>query len=251
MGTRKLYGFQDVIIFTLTDITPLRKTSLGGIDVAACMAHDIRNPLAALKGFVQLLFKDLEETLTSKQKDYYRRIELAIHTMKETIKAMTFLSKVDCQEVGIQEISLGEVVGSAIEQLEICIQDSEAEIINDNEEGTMVLGNERLLNIVIVNLLSNAIKYGGNPPEVHIVYSDIGNGIVRFYIRDNGSGLTPQQMTQLFTPFRRFRGKVEGIGMGLVSVKMIVEKLGGQVGVESKVGKGSTFWFTLPAVREV
>jgi len=78
----------------------------------------------------------------------------------------------------------------------------------------------------------------------------IEGGTVRFWVRDNGAGIPLENQKQLFTPFVRLNQvHVEGYGLGLSIVRRIVEKLGGQVGVESKVGQGSTFYFTLPAVR--
>jgi signal transduction histidine kinase len=105
---------------------------------------------------------------------------------------------------------------------------------------------------VWVNYVSNALKYGGEPPLVS-VGGEIQPGAehVRFWVRDNGPGLTQDQQDRLFTPFTRLgQIKVEGHGLGLSIVQRIVDKLGGEVGVDSAPGQGSTFWFTLPAPGE-
>lgn len=106
--------------------------------------------------------------------------------------------------------------------------------------------------------MSNALKYGGRPPRLELGgellpnVSDsslITSRPARFWVKDNGPGLTPEQQARLFTPFERLsQVKVSGYGLGLSIVKRIVEKLGGTAGVESEVGYGSTFYFTLPAV---
>jgi two-component system, sensor histidine kinase and response regulator len=109
---------------------------------------------------------------------------------------------------------------------------------------------------VWVNYLSNAMKYGGRPPCLelggellpNVAGSDITSRLARFWVRDNGRGLTLQERARLFTPFERLsQANIGGHGLGLSIVKRIAEKLGGTVSVESEVGQGSTFYFTLPA----
>ncbi|MEA3338766.1 MAG: ATP-binding protein, partial [Chloroflexota bacterium] len=98
--------------------------------------------------------------------------------------------------------------------------------------------------------ISNAIKYGDQPPRVELGATVQANDTLRFWVRDNGLGLTSEEQAQLFTPFTRLGlGRAKGHGLGLSIVRRIVEKLDGQVGIESKVGQGSVFSFTLPAVQ--
>jgi two-component system sensor histidine kinase/response regulator len=101
--------------------------------------------------------------------------------------------------------------------------------------------------VVWANYISNAIKYGGRPPHIELGATAQDDGMVRFWVRDNGAGLTPEEQTRLFIPFTRLdQVQVKGHGLGLSIVRRIVGKLGGQVGVESQVGQGSVFSFTLP-----
>jgi signal transduction histidine kinase len=101
---------------------------------------------------------------------------------------------------------------------------------------------------VWVNYMSNAIKYGGCPPRVELGAEAQSKDGVRFWVRDNGRGISPEERDRLFTPFTRLSQiHVKGHGLGLSIVRRIVEKLGGAVTVESKVGRGSVFSFTLPA----
>jgi len=115
----------------------------------------------------------------------------------------------------------------------------------------IALGHAPWIEEVWVNYLSNAIKYGGWPPRVELGAMEQGDGIVRFWVRDNGSGLTLEEQTRLFTPLTRLdRVRAKGHGLGLSIVRRIVERLGGQTGVESEVGQGSVFFFTLPACTD-
>lgn len=107
---------------------------------------------------------------------------------------------------------------------------------------------------VWLNYLSNAVKYGGRPnltppiaPRIEAGSTLQGDSQVRFWVRDNGPGILPEDHSRLFVPFSRLgQDGATGHGLGLSIVQRIVERLGGQVGVESTVGQGSTFYFTLP-----
>jgi two-component system sensor histidine kinase/response regulator len=102
---------------------------------------------------------------------------------------------------------------------------------------------------VWANYLSNAIQYGGRPPRVELGVTEQADGMVRFWVRDNGPGLTPEEQARLFTPFTQLaQVRARGHGLGLSIVRRIVERLGGQVGVESEIGRGSAFTFTLPGM---
>jgi len=97
---------------------------------------------------------------------------------------------------------------------------------------------------VWINYVSNALKYGGADPVIELVWDDGRNGKVRFWVRDSGEGISREQQTRLFQPFSRLHGsRVDGRGFSIVL--RILEKLGGEVGVESEMGKGNTFYFIL------
>ena len=99
-----------------------------------------------------------------------------------------------------------------------------------------------------VNYLSNALKYGGDPPVVKLGADKFSDNAVRFWVADNGPGLTKEDQARLFTPFTQLNQlPASGHGLGLSIVQRIVEKLDGQIGVESQPGEGALFWFSLPA----
>jgi signal transduction histidine kinase len=102
---------------------------------------------------------------------------------------------------------------------------------------------------VWANYISNALKYGGRPPRLELGATDGADGTVRFWVRDNGYGLTTEEQARLFTPFTRLsKVSAQGHGLGLSIVRRIMERMGGKAGVESQQGLGSLFTFTLPGI---
>jgi two-component system sensor histidine kinase/response regulator len=144
---------------------------------------------------------------------------------------------------------MDSIVAEAQRRLVPLIEERQAEIVLPAEsEWPVALGYAPWIEEVWVNYLSNAIKYGGGPPRVELGAEIQPDGMARFWVRDNGAGLVPEDQARLFTPFTRLdQAHVKGYGLGLSIVRRIVEKLDGQVGITSQAGHGSIFSFTLPA----
>ena len=151
-------------------------------------------------------------------------------------------------------LDMVRIVAESISRLADNIKAARAEIVwPDSSAWPMALGHGPWVEEVWTNYLSNALIYGATPPAVpHI---ELGaalqpDGMVHCWVRDHGRGLTPEEQASLFTPFTRLdQVRLTGNGLGLSIVRRIVEKLGGQVGLESQVGQGSTFFFALPAAQ--
>jgi two-component system sensor histidine kinase/response regulator len=161
-------------------------------------------------------------------------------------------------------LDMASIVAEAQQRLAHMIEGHQAEIVL-SDTWPAATGYGPWVEEVWVNYLSNAIKYGGRPPRVELGFvvsacpdrsprappngaTAQPDGMVCFWVRDNGPGLTSEEQARLFTPFTRLdQVRAKGHGLGLSIVRRIVEKLGGQVGVESEVGRGSVFTFTLPA----
>jgi signal transduction histidine kinase len=112
------------------------------------------------------------------------------------------------------------------------------------------LGNGQWIEEVWVNFLSNALKYGGSPPAIQVGADEAGEGMNKFWVKDNGDGVKPESLDMLFKPFTRLnQADIRGFGLGLSITRRIIERLGGSCGVESTgiPGEGSRFWFTLKA----
>jgi len=151
-------------------------------------------------------------------------------------------------------VQMGGIVSAAKKRLYSVISDADAELVlPDVSSWPQVVGYAPWIEEAWINYISNAIKYGGKNPIVELgadhEYKTYPNGrkVARFWVRDNGKGISPDDQKQLFNQFTRLdQVRAEGHGLGLSIVAQIVEKLGGEVGVESQVGRGSKFYFTLP-----
>jgi two-component system sensor histidine kinase/response regulator len=217
---------------------------------AHTVAHDLKTPLSTIVGFAETLEVIYTDLSDEEMKRYLHMIARNGRKMTNIINALLILAGVRKTEVEIQPLDMDHLVGEVLQRFDGMVAESQAQIIIPPAWPTP-LGYGPWVEEVWANYLSNAIKYGGKPPRVELGATVLPDGMVRFWVQDNGSGLPPEAQTRLFTPFTRLElNHTEGHGLGLSIVRRIVEKLGGQVGVESKVGQGSTFFFTLPALPE-
>jgi PAS domain S-box-containing protein len=213
---------------------------------AHTVAHDLKNPLALVIGFAQALAES--HTILSPQdlRQYLLKISENGQKLRNIIDELLLLASVRKTEIELKPLDMASIVAAAQERLSYQIQEHQAEIILP-QTWPVALGHAAWIEEAWVNYLSNAIKYGGQPPRVELGASIERNGSVRFWIRDNGPGIRPEDQARLFTPFTQLHQvRAQGHGLGLSIVRRIVGKLNGQVSVESQVGQGSVFSFTLP-----
>jgi PAS domain S-box-containing protein len=216
---------------------------------AHSVAHDLKNPLGHMVGYAELL-EQSEDTLSEQERHHcLRTIARTGRKMSNIIDELLLFAGVRTKDrVTTSPLDMAVLIQEAEKRLADMIQEYEAEI---RIPGTWprALGYGPWVEEVWVNYLSNAIQYGGRPPRVELGATEQSNGTVRFWVRDNGVGLTPEEQARLFTSFERLdRVRAKGHGLGLSIVNRIVEKLNGEVAVSSRVGEGSVFSFTLPAV---
>lgn len=217
---------------------------------AHTVAHDLKNPLSAVVGLAEMLVKDCAGIHHEGTLEKLKVITHASHQMFAIIDAILILAGVSKKaKVEHAPLDMGGIVNQILEQrLSREIDEHQAQV-QLPDSWPLALGYAPWIEEVWTNYLSNALKYGGHPPRLELGADIQEGGMIRFWVRDNGSGLTPKAQAQLFTPFTRLhKNRAEGHGLGLSIVQQIVEKLGGQVGVDSKPGHGSLFYFTLPRI---
>jgi sensor domain CHASE-containing protein/signal transduction histidine kinase len=213
---------------------------------AHTVAHDLKNPLGALTAFSTML-----EAEGASMEPHAILQDMCVITKNaqraaNIIDELLLLASVRKQEeIECQPLDMANIVSEAQERLSGMIAEHQGEV-TASDEWPIAVGYGPWVQEVWVNYISNALKYGGQPPHVELGATP-QDGAVRFWVRDNGAGLTAEEQESLFTEFTRLHQvRAEGYGLGLSIVRRIIEKLGGNVGVESKVGKGSVFYFTLP-----
>lgn len=209
------------------------------------VAHDLKNPINDLISMSDLLKTLYSDDLNHQGKKCLEQILTSSYKMVDIINALLLLANVSTQGVNLTSLNMKEIVYSAKQRLASMIEQYNAKIII-HKYIPYSYGYAPWIEEVWVNYLTNAIKYGGNPPIIEIGATKEAENIC-FWIRDNGLGLDKPAMAKLFTPFTRLHqtSAEEGNGLGLSIVQRIIEKLGGEVGVESEIGKASTFYFTL------
>ena len=214
---------------------------------AHTVAHDLKNPLNLVIGFADLLMAEVGDQIDAGQRQYLHSVVVNGRKMTSIIDELLLLAEIRKVDVETKPLNVAHIVDEALMRLALLIEQYQPQI-ELPETWPEVWGYGPWVEEVWVNYLSNAIKYGGRPPRLACGATVLDDGRVRFWIRDNGPGLLPEEQARLFTPFTQL-GQVRtgGHGLGLSIVRRIVDKLGGEVGVESEKGTGSTFSFTLPA----
>ena len=216
------------------------------------VAHDLKNPLAILLGFAEVLGQDFvggDDELLSQGIQVILENGLRLESI---IDELLLLAEVrQLEEIELEPITMDSIVAETRKRLSNLIDESEASIVFP-VSWPVTLGHKPWLLEVWVNYVSNAIKYGGRPPEIELGAVKQDDGMVRFWVKDNGQGISVEDQRRLFVPFSKLsQVRAQGHGLGLSIVRRIVLKLGGEVGVNSVSGEGSKFWFTLPLVREL
>ncbi|MCC6147993.1 MAG: tetratricopeptide repeat-containing sensor histidine kinase [Anaerolineaceae bacterium] len=224
-----------------------REQLISDLDSFAHMvAHDLKNPLQIVIFGSQMLMDMLAPSLDEELAAILQNILQMGQKMRAIIDELLILASVRQQEITLQPLDMAALVRDVKARLAPLIEENGAVFIMP-EHWPSALGHAPWVEEVWTNYLSNAIKYGGKPPRVGLGATPLGNGYIRFWVSDNGTGIKSEAKQKLFQPFKRFSPtQATGHGLGLSIVKRIVEKLGGEVAVESAENEqGCVFSFTL------
>ena len=212
------------------------------------IAHDLRAPLRAMRGFSIALEDDFAGVLGPEGHDYCKRIKNGAERMDQLITDLLAFGRLSHIELPSQQVDLIAEIQKVLERVEAEAAKRQAEI-TIAKPLPRVCADAPVLDQVLENLISNALKFvpAERPPKIRI-YADRHDDRVRLWVEDNGIGIEPQFQTRIFGPFQRLHDDrlYPGTGIGLAIVQKAVEKMGGSVGVESKLGEGSKFWIELP-----
>lgn len=218
-------------------------------DFLSRMSHELRTPLNAILGFAQLLQMGGK---ANREENLSHIVGAGKHLLK-LINEVLDIAAIEAgrMQLTIENFSAAEVVQKAVEMAAPLAAKRQIQIFASKAGHTLRADPQRLEQ-VLLNLLSNAIKYNREAGRVVISIEDEGQGMVRLAVNDTGPGIPARSLQKLFVSFERLdanKTNVEGTGLGLTVCKQLVELMGGQIGVESTVGRGSTFWLRLPKGR--
>lgn len=214
------------------------------------VSHDLRAPLRHLSGFVDLLINRNSSGLDAKSRHYLEVIAGAARTMGILIDDLLAFARMGRTEMMNTPVNLDSMITALREELQPSL--AGREISWDVDRLPMVTGDPELLKLVLANLIDNALKYTRNRPQARIaITADTAGDEVIFSVRDNGVGFDMKYQDKLFGLFQRLHhaNEFEGTGVGLASVRRIIQRHGGRVWAEGAVGEGAAFYFTLP-IRE-
>jgi signal transduction histidine kinase len=210
-------------------------------------SHDLQEPLRMITGYTQLLAKRYGDKLDQNANEYIDYAVEGAKRMQRLIHDLLDYSRVGTRGKEFATTDCGTVVAGTLRALQPAIEESAATVTHDPLP--TVMGDESQLTQLFQNLIGNAIKYRGGKPPVVQVSCRQGDDHWLFSVRDNGIGIDPQYANRIFVIFQRLHARDEypGTGIGLAVCKKIVERHGGKIWVESELGKGATFHFTIPA----
>ncbi len=226
------------------------KANLAKSDFLSSMSHELRTPLNAILGFTQLIETGIPKP-TPSQKRSIDQILKAGWYLLELINEILDLALIESGKLSLslEPMSLSEVLHECQTMIETEAKRRDIKLMFPPLNLPYYVKADRTrVKQVLINLLSNAIKYNTKGGTVTISYSVSSHGFIRIFLEDTGEGLSAEKLAQLFQPFNRLGQEMkaeEGTGIGLVMTKRLVELMGGQIGVESTVGKGSVFWIEL------
>ncbi len=210
------------------------------------VSHDLRAPLRHIAGFIQLLEKDIQSNLNEKDKKYLDYITGSVKRMGMLIDDLLSFSRMSRAELNKTDVNLNELISESIADLS---DDITGRNIKWNIKNLPVVhGDKPLLKQALLNLISNAVKYTKQKEEAIIeIGSEAKPNEIVFYIKDNGAGFDMKYVDKLFGVFQRLHSEsqFEGTGIGLASIKKIINRHGGKVWADGEIDKGASFYFSI------
>ncbi len=215
---------------------------------AAIASHDLQAPLRTIHSYTQLLQKSIGESATNTQKEFMHFITSATGNMRHLIRDLRAFSKVDSTKLHIRTINTGFMIEEILSELKATIDYKNA-VVEFSNDLTTIVGDRIKLKQLFQNLITNALKYVGKDitPNIQIIFEN-QEGHWIFKVRDNGIGIALKNQQRIFQLFQRCHAYDEftGTGIGLSLCKKVVDQHFGEIGVDSDIGKGSTFYFSIP-----
>jgi len=213
-------------------------------------SHDLRAPLRGIASFATFLEEDYKDKLDEQGKEYLNEIRKGATKMNELIEDLLLLSRISRIKNPYENVNMQELLDGVLERVKFDIQKNNVEVVRENILPTACCDRIKIAE-VFYNLINNAIKFSSKNnkerPQIVVGYFSEAH-YHKFFVRDNGIGIDPKYHQQVFGIFKRLHTdkEYEGTGAGLSIVKRVIDDHGGEISIESQVGQGATFFFTIP-----
>ena len=227
------------------------KANKAKMEFLSRMSHELRTPLNAILGFGELMQINSQRQLNEQQLEFVTHIVQAGNHLLALINEVLDLAQIDTGRttLSLEDVATCELIQECVILNQIQARDRQVSLVNRSPETTpSVYADSTRLKQVLLNLLSNAIKYNHQGGRVFVDCKEMDTSTIRISVTDTGPGISEARMTRVFEPFERLGAEtsaIEGTGIGLTITKLLVEMMGGRLGVESVTGVGSTFWVEL------
>lgn len=214
------------------------------------VSHDLRAPLRAISSFSSFLEEDYKDKIDAQGKDHLSEVRKGAERMSRLIDDLLKLSRISRIKNPYEDVNIQELINSAIERIKFDIEQYKVDLSIQKDIPTVRCDRIKMTE-AFLNLINNAIKFSSKNnkenPKVEIGYED-RNELHQFFVKDNGIGIDSKYHKQIFGIFQRLHTEkeYEGTGAGLSIVERIIDGHGGKIWVESEVGRGATFYFTIP-----
>jgi PAS domain S-box-containing protein len=236
----------------IQDITELRNAeqekleSIQGLnEYAYALTHNLKEPLRAIQNYVNFLFEDLADRLEGEPKKYLEGIKDAVSLGNRQLRDLETLYKVKNHPINLEPFEMSEL----LEEMHSMFKNTSVRKLIYSKTWPLLRSGRYFFRQILINLIGNAFKFNcSNIKQVEIGWHMADNNGIEIFVRDNGIGIDSQYHEQIFDIFKRLHTErqYEGTGIGLSIVKRSVQRIGGKLRLESKVGKGSTFYVDLP-----
>ncbi len=248
-----------VIMELATDITPRKEVELELVKAKekaeesdrlksaflANMSHEIRTPLNAIVGFSSLL---AETESPEERQQYINLVQENNGLLLKLISDILDISKIEAgtMEFTMKTVDVRQLCQEIIQMFSLrVVSENVSLVFDETPPQIMIEGDKNRITQVLSNFMTNAMKFTCQG-SITLNYGMTENGMLKFTVRDTGIGISPEKLGTVFSRFVKLDSFAQGTGLGLSICQSLVERMGGEIGVDSEVGKGSTFWFTLP-----
>jgi signal transduction histidine kinase len=240
------------ILGTVDDLKSLDIAKTEFLNIAS---HELRTPMTSIKGSLGLLSSGAVTKLPEEAVELITIAELETDRLIRLINDILDMAKIEAKKVPLKEVwnSTDTLLKRTVQGIAGFAGSAKIKVTVEKECDGEFYGDSDRVQQVLTNLLSNAIKFSPENSEVRLRISETDKGHVMFEVKDQGKGISPEDQAQLFQKFKQVTGTdnplVKGTGLGLAIAKALIEEHNGKIGIRSELGKGCTFFFTLPKWR--